>query len=84
MKMLDTIMEGTSMSKWEMNNLLGGDNINSADYCICTGGTTADNLNEFKSCKCSTKMTAYTAVSEISILSEAPKLSERVAYLPVF
>jgi natural product precursor len=62
MKMLDTIMEGTSMSKWEMSNLLGGDNINSADYCACTGGTTSDNINEYKGCKCSNKMVSYARV----------------------
>ncbi|MDR3059715.1 MAG: hypothetical protein LBU84_16460 [Prevotella sp.] len=52
MKMLNSILEGTSMSKWEMNNLVGGVNTNKAAYCSCTGGETVDNINKNFHCTC--------------------------------
>lgn len=50
--MLNSILEGTSMSKWEMNNLVGGDNNNGASGCTCTGGLKSDNNNSFSDCSC--------------------------------
>jgi hypothetical protein len=80
-------MEGVSMSKWEMNNLLGKDNNNAADYCSCKGGLENDNNNNNKSCKCSSKMTSYSysTDSSVNVLDSSEKngLIGKLGYSPV-
>ncbi|GHU74895.1 hypothetical protein FACS189413_19610 [Bacteroidia bacterium] len=52
MKTLDIIMEGVSMSKMEMNSLVGGDNTNDGTSCTCWGGWGTNNTNKGDFCKC--------------------------------
>ncbi|MDR0866255.1 MAG: hypothetical protein LBO74_15180 [Candidatus Symbiothrix sp.] len=83
MKILNTIIEGISMSKWEMSNLLGGNNNNAVNDCSCKGGTTSNNNNGGENCTCSSKLATYS-ISNTSIISETYELSRLSVYSSVF
>ena len=57
MKTLKKIHLGTQLSHTQMGGLVGGSDINKADYCSCSGSTNSnwlckDNNNTAYGCKC--------------------------------